>query len=154
MDLKSFVDWWCVHELTGNWEPNHPKSSFLYKDRNGKLTAGPVWDFDWGTFIPEKAQSYRVKEAVYYGRLFKDPAFVSVVKERWALHKSKFNDIPNYIRTVAAKIKKSNETDKTIWPMDSTVNEDQDMTFDEAVERLTRAYKTKLQWLDMEIKGM
>ena len=70
------------------------------------------------------------------------------------MHKSKFDNIPDYIRTVAAKIKKSNETDKTIWPMNSSVNEDQDMTFDEAVERMIKAYKTKLQWLDTEIKGM
>ena len=154
MDLKSFVDWWFVHELTGNWEPNHPKSSFLYKDRNGKLTAGPVWDFDWGTYIPEKAQSYRVKGAIYYGRLFKDPAFVSVVKERWALHKSKFNDIPNYIRTVAAKIKKSNVADKKIWPMGENENGDKDLTFDKAVERMISAYKTKLQWLDKQIGAM
>ena len=23
-----------------------------YKDRGDKLKAGPVWDFDWGTFVP------------------------------------------------------------------------------------------------------
>ena len=70
------------------------------------------------------------------------------------MHKSKFDNIPDYIRTVAAKIKKSNETDKTIWPMGSTVNGDDDMTFDEAVERMITAYKTKLQWLDAKIGGM
>ena len=154
MDLNSFVDWWFVQELADNREPGHPKSSFMHKDRNGKLTAGPVWDFDWGTFMLSRAETYSIKDFIYYGRLFEDPVFVSIVKERWAMHKSKFDNIPDYIRTVAAKIKKSNETDKTIWPMDSTVNEDQDMTFDEAVERLIRAYKTKLQWLDTEIKGM
>ena len=154
MDLNSFVDWWFVHELADNREPGHPKSSYMYKDRNGKLTAGPVWDFDWETFKPNRAKSYSIKNFIYYGRLFEDPVFVSIVKERWALHKSKFDNIPDYIRTVAAKIKKSNETDKTIWPMGSTVNGDDDMTFDEAVERMITAYKTKLQWLDEKIEGM
>ena len=154
MDLNSFVDWWFVQELADNREPGHPKSSFMHKDRNGKLTAGPVWDFDWGTFMLSRAETYSIKDFIYYGRLFEDPVFVSIVKERWAMHKSKFDNIPDYIRTVAAKIKKSNETDKTIWPMDSTVNEDQDMTFDEAVEHMIMAYKTKLQWLDEEIGDM
>jgi len=54
MDLYSFADWRIVNELTMNWEPNHPKSTYLYKDVKGKLTAGPVWDFDWKTFtLPE-----------------------------------------------------------------------------------------------------
>ena len=154
MDLNSFVDWWLVHELADNSDPSHPKSSFMYKDRNGKLTAGPVWDFDWGTFKPDRGESYSIKDFIYYERLFEDPVFVSIVKERWAMHKSKFENIPEYIRTVAAKIKKSNETDKTIWPMDSTENGDEDMTFDKAVERMITAYKTKLQWLDAEIESM
>ena len=154
MDLNSFVDWWFVHELANNIEANHPKSSFMHKDKNGKLTAGPIWDFDWNTFKPNSTNSYSIKSAIYYGRLFEDPVFVSLVKERWALHKSKFEDIPDYIRAVAAKIKKSNEIDKTIWPMESTVNEDQDLTFDEAIERMITAYKAKLQWLDTEIGGM
>jgi len=52
IDVNSFIDWWLVYELALNGEPNHPKSSYMYKDRNEKLKAGPVWDFDWGTFIP------------------------------------------------------------------------------------------------------
>lgn len=31
----------------------------MYIDGEGKLTAGPVWDFDWQTFIiPEQVRSY------------------------------------------------------------------------------------------------
>ena len=156
MDLASFVDWWFVYELAKNGEPNHPKSCYMHKDRNGKLTAGPVWDFDWGTYTP--GASFTIKNSIYYGRLFSDPVFVALVKERWSLHKSKFDQIPDYVRTVAAKIKSSNEVDKAIWPMtansNGSVNGDRDMTFDEAVERLISAYETKLAWLNTQINNM
>ena len=46
IDLESFVDWWLVHELTQNAEPNGPRSCYMYKDKDSLLKAGPVWDFD------------------------------------------------------------------------------------------------------------
>ena len=47
IDTESFIKWWLVQELMSNWEPNHPKSTFMTKDRGGKLKMGPLWDFDW-----------------------------------------------------------------------------------------------------------
>ena len=48
MDLASFVDYWLIQELMMNSEMQHPKSVYSYIN-NGKLYAGPVWDFDWNT---------------------------------------------------------------------------------------------------------
>ena len=158
MDIGSFVDWWFVYELSMNGEPNHPKSSYVHKDRLGKLKAGPVWDFDWGTFMPGKASSYTVKSAIYYGQLFSDPTFVTEVKSRWATYKTRFEQVPAYVRTIAAQIKKSNEIDKVMWPMSANsvgaTNGDRDLSFDEAVERIISAYTTKLNWIDQQITNM
>lgn len=158
MDLGSFVDWWFVYELAMNYEPGHPKSSYVHKDRLGKLKAGPVWDFDYATFIPENANEYCVKNAIYYGRLFNDPVFVSEVKTRWANYKASFDQIPTYIRNVAAKIEKSNDVDYIMWPLSAfssgAVNGDADLSFNDAIERLITAYTTKLDWLDSEITSM
>ena len=130
----------------------------MHKDRLGKLKAGPVWDFDWATFRPSQASSYQIDNAIYYGRLFSDPTFVALVKERWTQHKSGFDGIEAYIRSVAAKVKASNEIDKAMWPMSAhsagSVNGDKDMTFDEAVERMISAYNAKLAWLDTQIRNM
>lgn len=49
MDLASFVDFLLIQEVTMNGELAHPKSCYTYIN-NGKLYAGPVWDFDWQTF--------------------------------------------------------------------------------------------------------
>lgn len=46
IDMDAFADWWLVHELTLNAEPNGPRSCYMYKDKDGLLKADPVWDFD------------------------------------------------------------------------------------------------------------
>lgn len=50
LDINSVIDYFFVQELTFNDEYKHPKSIYMYIDGEGKLTAGPVWDFDWQTF--------------------------------------------------------------------------------------------------------
>ncbi|WP_302429937.1 CotH kinase family protein [Phocaeicola coprophilus] len=51
LDINSVIDYFFIQELTFNDEYKHPKSVYMLIDGDGKLTAGPVWDFDWQTFI-------------------------------------------------------------------------------------------------------
>lgn len=51
LDINSVIDYFFIQELTFNDEYKHPKSVYMYIDGPGKLTAGPVWDFDWQTFV-------------------------------------------------------------------------------------------------------
>lgn len=50
LDINSVIDWWFIHELAMNDEFKHPKSVYMYIDGAGKLSAGPVWDFDYQTY--------------------------------------------------------------------------------------------------------
>lgn len=154
LDLESFADWWFVHELAQNAEPCWPKSSYMYKDGSGKLTAGPVWDFDYHTFVPDELQFHSL-DAIYYKRLFADPEFVALVKYRWAMFKPRFLAIPDKIRSEAEYIRRSEALNHELWPIGSPhVNEDGLMTFDTAVSRLISAYNQKLSWLDQQIAGL
>lgn len=45
IDIPSFVDFMLVNELASNADA-YQYSTYFHKDRNGKLRAGPVWDFD------------------------------------------------------------------------------------------------------------
>ena len=65
-DLESVLDvdgtarFYLANDLVLNQEINHPKSTFLFKDEStpdGKLTFGPLWDFDWA-FGYESSTSY------------------------------------------------------------------------------------------------
>ncbi|MCF0172685.1 MAG: CotH kinase family protein, partial [Bacteroidales bacterium] len=83
MDLHSFADWFIAVELTQLWEPNKPGSCWMYLDKGGKLTAGPVWDFDWSTFNPVEQQTFVNRGALWYSRLTRDPVFNDIVTEEW-----------------------------------------------------------------------
>lgn len=48
LDMNSMVDFLLIHEVMMNGELKHPKSVHTYIN-DGKLYAGPVWDFDWQT---------------------------------------------------------------------------------------------------------
>lgn len=152
IELNSFVDWWLVHELTLNGEPRHPKSSYMYKNKSSKIKAGPVWDFDWGTFGP--VTGFCIKNAIWYGKLFSDPVYVQLVKDRWSILKPKFEQIDRFIEEEAIKIEKSAEVDSRMWPNNQNINGDEALTYEDAVQRMRNAYKIRLQWLDGAIMGL
>ena len=151
IDVESFVDWWLVMELTGIWEPNHPKSSYMHKNSGGKLVMGPVWDFDWETYIPSYANQYRISTAMYYERLLQDPYFISVVKERWNTYKENFRTLPEFILQKADEIRPSESFNNEMWPVTYNVNKDISLSFDGAVERMIQAYNQKFEYMDRAI---
>lgn len=122
-DLDSFCDWFLVHSLCVNLEPNHPKSCYMYY-KGGKMYAGPVWDFDWGTFVLGKTSGLLIENSLFYGKttdqysgLFKDPAFVSALKVRWGVLKSKFETLDNFIDSQAGWIADSEAINHSMWPI-------------------------------------
>lgn len=153
LDIESFADWWIAQELTGNTETKHPKSTYVHKDKGGKLKAGPVWDFDWKTFRLNN-QEWVSKSTLYYDALFEDPTFVATVKERWNKHLPRFREIPAFIQTEADKIRNSEEINHQMWPVTKDTNEDIDLSFTEAVARMKQSYEQKLEFMDREINAM
>ena len=156
IDVDSFVDWWLVMELTGIWEPNHPKSSYMHKNTGGKLVMGPVWDFDWETYMPANSGKYRIATAIYYEQLLKSPYFISRVKERWEAQKEAFRTLPDFINEQADYIRNSEKLNYAIEDcvVTSNVNRDIELTFDQAVEKMIQGFNQKFQWLDNAISKM
>ena len=150
IDIESFIDSWFVYNLSGNQEPSHPKSFHMYKRRNGKLYAGPMWDFDWGTFVPGLKTSI-LRNAFYYRYLFQNADFKQAVKERWMELKSSFENVTEYIDETAGIIAESNAVNNEMWPITTSTNGDEKLSFEEAVARLRTAYIERLNVLDNEI---
>ena len=60
LDVDATARFFLANDLALNQEINHPKSTFLFKDESapdGRITFGPLWDFDWG-FGYEDAHNY------------------------------------------------------------------------------------------------
>lgn len=158
MDLGSFADWWLVHELTGNLEPRYPKSCLMHKDQDrademAKMCAGPVWDFDYETFIPAYSQQFVVYPNLYYARLFDDEAFCQLVKQHWDGLKEKglLTHIGDYIDQQEHRLEASDRLNAAMWPTTERVNGDTYLSFHDAAQRLKRAFTQKYYWLDNAI---
>lgn len=146
LDATSFADWYLVHEITYNGEPNHPKSCYFHF-RNGIMYAGPVWDFDWYTFQVNKSGLF-IPQSIYFGKLLKDAAFVRLLKNRWEVLKPSFQSIDTYIDQKADLIRESESIDTGLWPNTSTVNEDYYLTFDAAVSRMKKSVTERIDAID------
>ena len=107
----------------------------MFMDSNGKLCAGPVWDFDRGTFqntsLADRDNNKRVKpynewicwrtgdddNYIWYKQLIKDPIFQATVKERWAVIYRYLQGVSTSIRDVyGPTLKRSFEVDSKMWP--------------------------------------
>ena len=150
MDAASFADWYIVQEMAWNGEPNHPKSCYFYF-KDGVMYAGPLWDFDWGTYQPGTS-GLQIGHSIYYGQLLSDPAFVEVLRARWAVLKPAFQTMGDYIDTQANAIRASEALNWAMWPCtDSWVNGDEHGSFDAAVSRLRSALLDRIDSLDAAI---
>lgn len=157
IDVESFVDYWFVYELAGNYEINHPKSLYLHKNRQGKIKAGPVWDFDYSTFTEYEFSRFANSTAFYYEQLFNDKWFVGIVKNRWKEFYPRFATIPEYIIKESVRLKKSEWFNHKLWPISpfwNNVNGGAYCSYDEAVKDLIDSYQAKLAWMDSQIRNM
>lgn len=147
IDVVSFIDWWLIHELSTNWEPLHPKSSYMHKDKDGKLKAGPVWDFDWGTFMPGQYWLGN-QEAIWYVELFGYEEFKLALKTRWNEVKDPLADIGNYIDLQAERLRQSDQVNFAKWPITTVVNGDESLTYDAAIKRMRQAFSHRMSVID------
>ena len=152
IDAQSFIDYWLIYEICVNHELANPGSVYLTKDRNGKLVAGPVWDFDWGTFSynasPAAQHGLFMQWAWWYGRLFDDPYFKNLASERWETLKPKFETVFNFIDSERAYISRSWDANYSMWGISTDINGDEWLTKDEATDRLVQITRERMEIID------
>jgi uncharacterized repeat protein (TIGR02543 family) len=122
IDMDTFVDFLLVNEIVGNGELGHPKSAYMYKDKNGKISMGPLWDFDWAfNYNPDTklyftSYEYHSGKHPFFLRLFDDPVFTAKYKERWNLHYPAVAVISAFVDEEASRLQKSQTQNFIIWP--------------------------------------
>lgn len=150
IDRQSFIDYWLVFEVCLNHEIGNPGSVYMYKDRGGKLHAGPIWDFDWGTFSYNVSTSAKGKiyltGVLWYGRLFRDAEFKALAKERWAEIYPRLQNLLGFIDEQEEYLALSAQRNFALWNPATTggVNGDETLSFTEAVARMRSIYAERL----------
>ena len=155
VDVDSFIEWMLVQEVVGNNEPVHPKSCYMYKDRNGVLVMGPLWDFDYHTFTSDYSVGTVYKYSIWYGYMLRYPAFARRLKALWPVVRAAFLDVrDNYFPAKAFSIMNSVDADLRMWPMTTTINGDESLEFVPAASRVMNNLRDRVYELDTVIGGI
>ena len=166
LDVDSAIDFMIVQELTGNHDfynnwptnmPPGPHSVYLYKQPGGKLYTGPVWDFDYHTFIPGRTRQWAgADKTMYYPALLKDPDFRARMVERWDAQKDALKELPAYLDGMAEQLSLSETYNWALWAIPTTQNEngDEQISFRDAVSRMKESFLAKWSWMDSHIQQL
>ncbi len=125
---------WIDHHLLNTFVCNPDafvRSAYFTKDRNGKLAAGPVWDFDRaiGSYWDERSFRYDVWSGVggtdvwqtgWWGIIARDPEFMQDWVDRWqSLRRSELAtaNLRSLIDSLAADVgSAATNRDAARWP--------------------------------------
>ena len=177
IDVPSFIDFFLLNELSNNVD-GYRLSTFMHKDKNGKLKMGPIWDFNlafgnadycgggetnvWAYKFNERCPGDFWQIPFWWEKLLQDPAFVSQLKERWnILRGGTFSEtsiiakIDSYTNTLE-KAGAIDENFKTwnilgvyLWPNNFVGN-----TYNEENNYLKDWMKDRLSWMDDAINSL
>ena len=170
LNVESFIDYWIVFELMINHELGNPGSVYMTKPVGGKLTAGPCWDFDWGTLSdgyndarhPDPTTNFMNADAIWYESLMKDYSYVNQLYNRFMELKSQFETIPAKIDDWEREMAVSAELNFQMWnPKEAaqqqkreTINGDETLSYHAAVARIKQFYTARLSFVETKLSDL
>jgi hypothetical protein len=147
IDEKSAVDYYIAQEIMKPVDGNMWASVYMYKQRDGKLFFGPMWDYDLSSGSADRAgntvgtsgwylrnpvnTSAKQSAKTWFNRLNEDPDFRAAVKARW-------NQVDDGLRT----------SDAFLASQQSTIAASANANFDKwsVTEHLSSAQVVKGSW--------
>lgn len=177
IDVDSFIDFFILNEFSNNVD-GYRLSTFLHKDKNEKLKAGPIWDFNlafgnadycdggesnvWAYKFNERCPDDFWQVPFWWGRFLEDPAFVDKLKLRWNELRggTLSNDyvqgkIAEYVAQIEAADAARKNFDRWpvlgiyVWPNNFVGD-----TYASEVNYLKSFIENRLTWLDSEITAL
>ena len=177
IDVESFIDFFILNEISNNVD-GYRLSTFMHKDKNGKLAMGPIWDFNlafgnadycgggdtdkWAYKFNERCPGDFWAVPFWWYRLLEDPDFVQQLKERWnSLRGTALSDqaVLDRIASYQSEMQEVDAIDrnfsrweilgKWIWP-----NNFVGMTYSSERIFVEEWVVDRLDWLDSAIDGL
>lgn len=176
IDVDSFVDYYILQEFLAVNDA-FSRSTYLYRDIRGKLTIGPVWDYNnvLNNFFHEFSRSgFLLENRSWYGRLMTDEGFVQRVIDRYRqLRQSILSDeyLDSYIDDVIEYLGPAVERNDEVWGWsydpellelrqrrepdgDETLAEANPSSYEDAVSRMKGYMFSRAEWLDEHIEDL
>ncbi|RKU28059.1 hypothetical protein C6497_10015 [Candidatus Poribacteria bacterium] len=168
IDVDSFIDHFIINELFKNTD-GFRYSAYMYKDRNGKLNMGPVWDFNlsigntifhqgWET---DSWLIYTNPVPFWWHRLITDENFKQKLVKRWkSLRKKELSNsaLLEEIDQTAEYLSEAQKRNFQRWPvLQHTLFGNPSPgspTYQGQVNDLKTWLKTHLLWMDSNIEKL
>lgn len=162
IDINSFVDWYIVNEIARNNDAIFFSSCYMNVKKGGKLKMGPIWDFDiaFGNCNYNDnwmEEGFYIKNAAWISRMFDDPEFVKLLKERYEFFYSKKEYILNKMSENASMLKFSAVENNNIWKTLYTgtwSNYSVMGAYDNEVIYMKEWISKRMDWLKKSIDGL
>jgi hypothetical protein len=177
VDMESFVDFFLLNELAHNPDA-YRLSTFMHKDKGGKLKMGPIWDFniafgnvdycsawvtnDWAYRFNDYCPGDLWQVPFWWKRLLEDPNFVNALKTRWDTLRQgafSFSFIDSLMLAGRTELEEAGALTRNfnrwqvlgsyVWP-----NYYIGQTYDEEYEYLRQWISDRLTWMDAAIDGL
>lgn len=118
VDVNSFVDWYIMVELGGDWDHGYFLSSvYLNKPQGEKMKIGPVWDFDLA--YKTNLNALRAREyAPWIKRMWEDESFRDLVFKRFVAAWPLVEASLTRVEEVAAELNKYGAIDRNFEKWD------------------------------------
>jgi len=156
INVDSFINWYLVEELMKDNDAMDFSSIHYYKDLNGKLGMGPVWDLDLaaGNYVgtaSNNPEGWWIRQGYLFSRLFQDPAFKARVKQRWQALQPKLPLIFANIDANAAYLNLSQQQNfktwdimnSNIWPVSQIAG-----SYQGEIDYLKTWLKKRVDWMN------
>ncbi|NBH19921.1 spore coat protein CotH [Clostridiaceae bacterium] len=121
VDMQSFVDYFILNEYFLNYDAGW-NSTYIYMNYSGKLTMGPVWDFDQAMDNNETVcanlETTAFHSTPWFDQMLKDPVFTAIMIERYAeLRASILSDeaIASFVEKTIAYLGSAIDRDWARW---------------------------------------
>lgn len=154
IDVNSFIDLAMINEIFKNVDGGEV-STYFYKDIGGKLTAGPLWDFDLtlgNTSFEEvnEPTGFRIVKTIWFNRLFQDPYFCNMYKKRYQYFRKTIwtnEKILEKIDLADKYIKSARERNDNKWYQGIPEKENE-------VTKIKNFILKRLDWMDRNIDNI
>ena len=169
----SFIDYFLSDEVSKNVD-GYRISSYLYKDREKTLKAGPVWDYDiaygnanycggddtlnWAYLFPCTGDGSQIP--AWWPRMLSDSNFTNELKCRWNfLREGPLSDahLTGVIDSVANYLNESQAWNFTVWPILGVYIwpnvAPYPSTYAGEIANLKQWLGRRMQWLDANMPG-
>ena len=161
LDVDSFVDYMVLNEFFQNYDATR-YSTYLYRPLGGKLSIGPVWDFNnaLDNYIetPLDGTGFSFPNSLWYTMLCKDSSFTEQVINRYRqLRQSILSDeyLQRYVDDSVTWLGPAIDRNFQVWDAEQALLQPAQRnvsTHEEAVFQLKSFLTKRGAWLDENIE--